>query len=488
MATFKTVVQNRRADGYYVVYIRLTHNRKVIYLKTDKMVNEKGITSKKEVKDNFVLSSCLTTITSWIEKLNKVDHEKWTAEQVKEYLLQSDEDICFSDFARKFINSLHDSYRPHSIARYEQALKRIEKYANSDKIMFSQLTTKFIKGWIDSMKDYKRIQSQYPILIKRLFNEAVKEYNDYDTGVMRIKQNPWIKIDMPKAPVAEKKAITMEACREFFAVRPHRELDKTAIDLCKMVFCLAGINIVDLYYMKKENYYDGILHYERMKTRTKRADKAYIEMKVPDLLMPTFEKYLSKDSKDEYLFNLHKRFYTSDALTNCLCVSLHYICREFLGVTENLYTPYTFRHTWATIAQNDVGAGYEEIGFALNHISAHKTTMGYVKPDFSRAWNLNEKVIEKVFFSNEKSKRLSHHKEKVVEVSSEECLFSADAYFMGEVVAHVDGKGYRNTDDIIQQLMDNINDTVPKNCTIQIKVKNVTKNQTKYFERMRDIK
>ena len=157
-------------------------------------------------------------------------------------------------------------------------------------------------------------------------------------------------------------------------------------------------------------------------------------------------------------------------------------------MTENLYTPYTFRHTWATIAQNAVGAGYEEIGFALNHISAHKTTMGYVKPDFSRAWNLNEKVIEKVFFSNEKSKRLSHHKEKVVEVSSEECLFSADAYFMGEVVAHVEGKGYRNTDDIIQQLMDNINDTVPKNCTIQIKVKNVTKNQTKYFERMRDIK
>ena len=93
-----------------------------------------------------------------------------------------------------------------------------------------------------------------------------------------------------------------------------------------------------------------------------------------------------------------------------------------------------------------------------------------------------------MFFSNEKSKRLSHHKEKVVEVSSEECLFSADAYFMGEVVAHMDGKGYRNTDDIIQQLMDNINDTVPKNCTIQIKVKNVTKNQTKYFERMRDIK
>lgn len=64
----------------------------------------------------------------------------------------------------------------------------------------------------------------------------------------------------------------------------------------------------------------------------------------------------------------------------------------------------------------------------------------------------------------------------------------ADAYFMGEVVAHVDGKGYKNTDEIIEQLMTSINDTVPKNCTIQIKVKNITKDQTKYFERVRDIK
>ena len=82
---------------------------------------------------------------------------------------------------------------------------------------------------------------------------------------------------------------------------------------------------------------------------------------------------------------------------------------------------------------------------------------------------------------------IEHHA-PVFEKVEETFELSADAYFMGEVVGHVDGKGYRNTDEVIQQLMDNINDTVPKNCTIQIKVKNVTKNQTKYFERMRDIK
>jgi hypothetical protein len=124
----------------------------------------------------------------------------------------------------------------------------------------------------------------------------------------------------------------------------------------------------------------------------------------------------------------------------------------------------------------------------MNHATAHRITSGYVKPDFSRAWELNEKVVEKVFFTNDPSRRMQEY--HVPEFENVEEIFElcADAYFMGEVVAHVDGKGYKNTDEIIEQLMASINDTVPKNCTIQIKVKNITKDQTKYFERVRDIK
>ncbi len=484
MATFKTVVQSRRVDGYYVVYIRLTHNRKVIYIKTDKMVNDKGITAKKEVKDAFVLSSCLSTITAWIEKLNKVDHDKWTAEQVRDFLLQDDEDISFSDFSRSYIDSMRGDFMPHTTQRYEAALKCLETFANSTNICFSQLTTKFIGGWIDSMKDTKRIKMQYPILIKRLFNEGVKHYNDYDTGLMRIKRNPWIKVEIPKAATPKKKAITMEECRAFFALQGRTYKQQQALDVCKMTLCLAGINVADIFEMKKENFYDGILHYERKKTRNKRADRAYIEMRVPDMLLPTFEKYAT-DESDKYLFNFHKTYCTADSMTNSVCINIQYICKEELGMTENFYTPYTFRHTWATIAQNDLGASYEEIGFAMNHISTHKVTMGYVKPDFTKAWELNEKVIEKVFFTNEKSKRLTHHEEKTVEIADEACTFSVDAYFMGEVVAHVEGKGYKSTDEVIGQLMASITDGVPETCTIQIKVKNITKNQTKYFERMR---
>ena len=485
MARFKVVVQQPRKDGYYTVYIRLTHNRKICYIKTDKQVGAKGIvTGTKEVKDTFVLGQLMPLINGWIDKLKREETKKWSIEDVRTFILMDDDDICFSTFARKYIDGLYETLEHDSAYLYELSLKSLQKYAGTDKIMFSDLTTHFLENWIASLSGTKAAKFAYPTFVKKIFKEGQKEYNDYDNDIILIKNNPWIRVKIPKPDRAKKRAITMEQCRAFFAIVPRNSSSQLVQDICKLVFCLAGINVADLYYMKKESYYDGILHYERKKTRGRREDNAYIEMKVPDMLLPTVERYLS-DKEDSYLFNFHKRR-NMDALNAIMRDRLIEMCQQCLNIPkEKHYTAYTFRHSWATIAQNDLGASYEEIGFALNHISSHKVTMGYVKPDFSRAWELNEKVVQKVFFTNDKSKRLEEHHLPVFDKVDETFELSADAYFMGEVVAHVDGKGYKNTDEIIEQLMDNINDTVPKNCTIQIKVKNITKDQTKYFERIR---
>lgn len=47
----------------------------------------------------------------------------------------------------------------------------------------------------------------------------------------------------------------------------------------QVVLCFAGMNTVDIFNLKKEDYHDGIICYERAKTRKFRADKAYIERK-----------------------------------------------------------------------------------------------------------------------------------------------------------------------------------------------------------------
>lgn len=48
MATFKVIVQKQRNDGFWPVYIRITHNRGVKYIRTDKIVDSKGVDKKTE--------------------------------------------------------------------------------------------------------------------------------------------------------------------------------------------------------------------------------------------------------------------------------------------------------------------------------------------------------------------------------------------------------------------------------------------------------
>ena len=66
---------------------------------------------------------------------------------------------------------------------------------------------------------------------------------------------------------------------------------------------------------------------------------------------------------------------------------------------------YSFRHSWATIAQNECGATLNEVDFGLNH-SINKMAKVYVKVDFTPAWILNEKVIDFIFFTDKESKHV----------------------------------------------------------------------------------
>ena len=46
--------------------------------------------------------------------------------------------------------------------------------------------------------------------------------------------------------------------------------------------------------MKSENFKNGKLCYNRKKTRGRRDDEAYIEIVVPPVIMPLFDKYRGK--------------------------------------------------------------------------------------------------------------------------------------------------------------------------------------------------
>ena len=94
---------------------------------------------------------------------------------------------------------------------------------------------------------------------------------------------------------------------------------------------------------------------------------------------------------------------------------------------EDCYCFYNFRHTWATIAQNDCGANIYEVAFGMNHSHGFNITRGYMKLDFTSAWELNAKIIDFIFFSDEQSKQgkaldLEEPKDALFRISPKMCI------------------------------------------------------------------
>ena len=265
-----------RADGFYPVYIRITHHRASTFIKTDKMVTRKELTKSNEIKDPFVLQFCTQRILEYNERLNKVNIELWTVKDVAEFLAKEDNDICFSDYARRHIDRMIDRGQQRNAKNYQLALNHMERFAGTTKVMFSNLTSSFVNKWIASMEQTHRAKEMYPICMRQVFKAAQMELNDYDNGLIRIKTNPWAKVKIPKADRTEKLAITPEACRRFFSFplpesKMKYPLAELGRDVAMMVLCLAGINTVDLFNMRKEDYHGGIIHYQRAKTKKFRA-------------------------------------------------------------------------------------------------------------------------------------------------------------------------------------------------------------------------
>lgn len=490
MATFKITLQKQRTDGYWPVYIRVIHQRQIAYIKTDKMVDNKGIVkSTKEIKDPFVRKSLDIIITDYIDRLNKVDSSTWSVQEVVQFLKDGTSDLCFSDYARQYQTKMLQEGHARNARNYELAYQHMERFAGTNKVMFSHLTSSFINSWIKSLSSTSRAKEMYPVCIRQIFKQALIEYNDYDSGLIRITTNPWPKVKIPKCDTPQKRAITMEECRTFFsAPLPESDrkfpLSELGRDVAMMILCLAGINTIDIFYLKKENFNNGIISYERRKTREARADNAYFEIRVPDILYPTMEKYMDK-TDSPYLFNFHKRLSSYDSFNANVNIGIRQICEKVLGIEHGKsYCCYTFRHTWATVAQNECGASLAEVDFGLNH--SHKTKMArtYVKINFAPAWELNEKVIDKIFFTDNKSSEHIEKEENNFERFSFKQLIKGTLYFRGRIINTIEDIGFNNVEEIINTLMKELPKTIPTRSMVQIRIENKDKHQTKDYTRM----
>ena len=394
MLTFEPCIRSLKEDGYAKVYIRVIQNQKPAYISTSYVVSANQVSGNK-IKDFFVITEIAPIIKKYFDRLNKHDTENWTVKEVVEFLKIESEEISFTDFFKGFTNKMINAGRENPAQNYTCAINSLIRFCGKEKLNFSEITSKLINEWIESLKDTARAKNLYPLCISTVFSAGLLEYNDYDRDNIRIKNLPFMRVKIPKNNLAEKRAVNQRTLLKLFTADVSKaKLDvKTPLaqDVAMLIFCLAGINVADLYYMDKTCRVGNKLYYIRHKVEAKRGKSAKMEISIPKCILPLFDKYKGANK----LFSFSDQINTENNFLKAIDMGLKEVA-TIAKVKENI-TTYTFRHSWATIAQNDCGASTELVGFALNHVSAHRITDGYIKKDFTPIDKLNAKVIDYVF-------------------------------------------------------------------------------------------
>lgn len=397
MPTFKAKIRKRRSNGFHSVYILCTHNRELVYIKTDLVVQDSGVVDNGDITDPRVLMRATALICSYYDKLQGKRIDNLTVKEVVNIVTDSvEERISFANFAEAHIRKLSERGVKRA-DNYRYALNSFLSFADKPDIAFSEVTSKLLRQWIESLAHTKRAKNMYPTLLKAIFNAGMEEYNDYDRGVVRIANRPFEFLKIPSNDTPEKRSVSVEQLRAFFAFSPKSDQARYAQDVACVSFCLAGMNVADLYELTPDNLQWDKLCYHRAKTKGKRSDKAYMEVFIPPQAVEALAR-LTEGARDGYLLNLSARYYDRHSCTSYISRGITKLCEE-AGLPP--MTSYALRHSWATIARNEVGASEEDVAFALNHTSAHKVTDRYIRKDYTRVDRLNAMVVDLVFGKKE---------------------------------------------------------------------------------------
>jgi integrase len=311
------------------------------------------------------------------------------------------EKIDFFEFAKAYIKKMRSTGRSDkSCINYETAVRNLAKFLGRDtNLDCNEMTVTFRKkycAFLVRSKLGERGQELYLSSIRKISNEAVSIYNDCEIGEVRIRTNPFERFKIPKpkfVSLAEKRALPLDMLRKIFASSVSTKREELAKDVFILSFCLCGMNAVDLYTCNKIK--GSQLIYFRHKTKDRRSDNAEMRINIPPEVMCIFNRYRSTNG--EYVFSFSNRYSESGGLTTAVNKGLKSISKK-LGLGLDEISLYYARHSWATIASNDIRLPDEIVDECLVHSPVRKMIRTYVKRDWSKIDEANRKVLDYVFY------------------------------------------------------------------------------------------
>lgn len=211
--------------------------------------------------------------------------------------------------------------------------------------------------------------------IRAVFNDAID--NEKTTAY------PFRRFSIkPEATV--KRAVKVDVLRSLFFY-PVESWQQKYIDEIRLIFCLVGINIIDLLSAKPST--DGRVVYKRAKTG--RLYSIKIEPEAAEII----EQYAGK----EHLVSWGESLKDYRAFTKALNREIKRIGCEADNKPFASVSSYTMRHAWASIASS-LDIPNETIAAALGHSYGNSTTAIYIDFDMRKVDEANRRVLDWVFY------------------------------------------------------------------------------------------
>ena len=412
--TIKPVIARRqqRPDGTYNVKIRVTYKGVSRFLATTITAPSKDVDKAGNLKGES-LSRGYKLIAKFQSFLNELDFflvESMTVDDVVKYIRRKGSTIGgfrldFFEFAN---NEILPAKSPGTALTYQTALNSFRRYLDDKPLDINDITKtmlmnyarhvdnepKIIGGYEGAHKSQtaKRkgfMSAVYLAKLRIIYKAAVERYNDEGRGVLRIPYNPFAGINITvKAEVAHT-AQSPEIIQRLIDYDEHctRKI-RLSIDIYLISFVLMGMNTKDMFEAAPAK--DGILIYNRAKTRTRRLDKAEHRVKIDPRVQVLIDKY--KDPLGKRQFNFYHLYKNEMALNNSLRDALHRLATD-MGIKP--FTIYAARHSWATIARSSrCGIDKATVDDCLVHVGDHKLADVYAEKDWQVFWTANQKVLD----------------------------------------------------------------------------------------------
>ena len=360
-------------SGKANIKIRISHRGVSRFIATDyyvepTMFKENGTVSSDHPNAAFINVELKQLVLNYEKKLLNIDYQNFHVNRIVELLTEKAAINDFSAYFEKFIAEKKQiNIRTSEI--HQATLNKIKKFDLRWPLMFEDINAGWLRKFENSMtKEGAKVNAAAIHFrnIRTVFNSAI------DNEAISLNIYPFRRFKI-KSAETEKRSITIEQLRAIRDFETSWEITALARDFFMLSFYLIGTNNGDLYNLKTIT--GDRVTFSRAKTHRKYSIKVEPEAAI--------------------LINRLK------GKTNLLMVSEHYetvrkmthqVNKALKRIMPGL-TMYHARHTWATIAKNNVRSTDEDIAAALGH-SRKTVTEIYINRDPAIVDRLNRKVID----------------------------------------------------------------------------------------------